>query len=191
MPITSALFFLFPRISERFQGGPAAPCNKDATRDHRIGVRAGFVIEQRLNLRHLRCQHKRPTQINVFIAELIDFWNDLWCRWVLAQTAVREDGVIMPSSYFDQAILHDTLRRGLGFARVIWSHLRSFITTMRPNHSLNHSLKSGIKVLTGNRPRSGPKSDVSCSAQIVRMCISFISNATSRHVDYCCKCLPP
>jgi hypothetical protein len=34
---------------------------------------------------------------------------------------------------------------------VFWSHLRSFVTTTRPKHSLNHNLKSETKVLTGNR----------------------------------------
>lgn len=48
-------------------------------------------------------------------------------------------------------ILQDTLGRGLGLARVFWSHLRSFVTTMRPEHSLNHNIKSVPLVLTGNR----------------------------------------
>jgi hypothetical protein len=35
-------------------------------------------------------------------------------------------------------------------ARVFWSHLRSFVTTMKPKHSLNHNIKSVPLVLTGN-----------------------------------------
>jgi hypothetical protein len=48
-------------------------------------------------------------------------------------------------------VLHDKLGRGLGLARVFWSHLRSFVTTTRPKHSLNHNIKSAPLVLTGNR----------------------------------------
>ena len=51
-------------------------------------------------------------------------------------------------------ILHNTLGRGLRLARVFWSHLRSFVTTTKPQHSLNHNLKSVPLVLTGNRKMS-------------------------------------
>jgi hypothetical protein len=47
-------------------------------------------------------------------------------------------------------ILHGTLGRGLRTARVFWFHLRSFVTTTRPKHSLNHNIKSVPLVLTGN-----------------------------------------
>jgi hypothetical protein len=47
-------------------------------------------------------------------------------------------------------VLHDTLGRGLQLARVFWSHLRSFVTTMKPKHSLNHNIKSVPLVLTWN-----------------------------------------
>jgi hypothetical protein len=48
-------------------------------------------------------------------------------------------------------VLHDKLGRGLQLARVFWSHLRSFVTTMKPKHSLNHNIKSVPLVLTGNK----------------------------------------
>jgi hypothetical protein len=47
-------------------------------------------------------------------------------------------------------VLHDTLGRGLWLADMFWSHLRSFVTTMRPKHSLNQNIKSVPLVLTGN-----------------------------------------
>ncbi|MFN5778329.1 MAG: integrase core domain-containing protein, partial [Novosphingobium sp.] len=46
------------------------------------------------------------------------------------------------------------LSRGLGrrfFQGVLGLHLRSFVTTTKPQHSLNHNLKSVPLVLTGNR----------------------------------------
>jgi hypothetical protein len=32
----------------------------------------------------------------------------------------------------------------------VWSHLRSFVATMRPKHSLNQNIKSLPLALTGN-----------------------------------------
>jgi len=48
-------------------------------------------------------------------------------------------------------VLHDTLGRGFQLASVFWSRLRSFVTTMKPKHSLNHNIKSVPLVLTGNK----------------------------------------
>jgi hypothetical protein len=56
-------------------------------------------------------------------------------------------------------VLHDTLCRGLRLARVFWSHLRSFVTTMRPKHSLNHNINSVPLLLTGNSGFWGQKAD--------------------------------
>jgi hypothetical protein len=50
-------------------------------------------------------------------------------------------------------VLHDPLSRSLYrrfFQGVLGLHLRSFVTTTKPQHSLNHNVKSVPLVLTGD-----------------------------------------
>lgn len=79
-------------------------------------------------------------------------WSNLdviLCANMLMMEAAHSLGQ-HPSPGCTPNVLHDTLGRGLRLASVFWSHLRSFVTTMKPKHSLNHNIKSVPLVLTGN-----------------------------------------
>jgi hypothetical protein len=67
----------------------------------------------------------------------------------------------------------DAFGRGLRLARVFWSHLRSFVTTTRPKHSLNNNLKSETKVLTGNNAPPTAISNLSLSSQSAGRCVNL------------------
>ena len=86
-------------------------------------------------------------------------WNNLdviLCANMLMMEAAHSLGQ-HPSPGCTPNVLHDTLGRGLRLASVFWSHLRSFVTTMRPKHSLNHNIKSVPLVLTGNKSWQMPR----------------------------------
>jgi hypothetical protein len=62
---------------------------------------------------------------------------------------------------------------------VLGLHLRSFVTTTKPQHSLNHNLKSVPLVLTGNTALiSGSSSDLAVTAES--------SNGTA--INMCATC---